>query len=988
MSQNSLELLTRKIGKEIFDKITHEAPGMWDALWWEQQTIQWLISDPEIKSRILRFIDVFPSLKSDRAIARGLVEYLPEKSARLPTSLRLGRAVAGSTFLTPTAAAVTTRLAVGKIASGFIAGETQDETAQAIRKIIDSGMKYTLDLLGEATLSEKEADDYAERYTKLIRHLAENKRPDDPEVNVSIKLSSLTPRFSPSAPEDSANEARRRAEPILKAAMETGAHVNIDMEQYELRDLTIYTFGQMLKDKEHFGWDGLGIVAQSYLKDAEKSLDSLVEMIRNSGRRVMVRLVKGAYWDHEVVEANQRHWSVPVHTLKAQTDAAYERMTDTLFTNIDILTPAIASHNIRSLAKAIAIARQMGISKDMYEIQTLRGMGNPIKKALVEMGIPVRVYAPFGAMIPGMAYLVRRMLENSSNESFLRRSFMDDEPIDEMLEDPVFLCGAAGAKSATPQEKKKEEEPENAVRVFVNEPEPAFHLEKTHDAMKMGIEDAEATLDKFYPLVIGGHGVNTSEIITSHDPAEPSRIIGETAKANEALGRAAIESARRAFGGWSKMKAMERFEILTRSAAIIRERKYELAALEMFEVGKTRKEALGDVNEAIDHIEFYARGAVKIAEGKTTESILGETNTALYRPRGAGVIIAPWNFPLAILAGMTCAAIAAGNTVALKPSSNSPIIAGVFVDILEQAGVPAGVVNFTPGSGEELAPALITNPDTKFVMFTGSFETGSSIIASVTGNADKKYGFTKILAEMGGKNAIIVDESADLDMAVAGVVASAFGFGGQKCSACSRVIIIKSVYESFVKRLIPAVESLIVGSPFDKETNFGPLIDEVAKRKVESYIAIGTEEAEPLLIPQEETGPGHFVRPAVFGNTPPDARIATEEIFGPVLSLIRAKNLNSAIEIANSSVYALTGGIYSRMPSSVKKIKEKMEVGNLYINRGITGAIVRRQPFGGFKRSGLGSAKAGSVELLKELSVPQSVSENIVRHGFSPDLES
>lgn len=979
MNLQALETTTREIGLEIFRKARMEEPSVWEPLWWERGIIQWLVGDPEIKSRVLRFIDVFPSLKSGKAVARHIREYLPYATARLPRNLRLGRAVVESALFTPGAAASASRLAVKKMARRFIAGASVEEAAEALDVLLENGMTYTLDLLGEATLSEREADAYAEKYIKLISYLAAGRAPGDPPVNVSLKLSSLTPRFDPAAPEDASSEALRRLRHILKTAAETKSLVNIDMEQSELRDLTLSVFYRILDDGEFREWDGLGIVAQAYLKDAEDSLNGLLRKVRESGRKVIIRLVKGAYWDREIVVANQRRWPVPVHTNKADTDAAFERMTTTLLENSDIVTTAVASHNARSIARAVAAARALGVSGGDFEIQMLYGMGDPIKKALVDMDVPVRVYAPFGEMIPGMAYLVRRILENSSNESFLRRSFVEDMPEEELLKNPA---------ENTTTEAGAEPQREEPCKVFVNEPPPKFHEKATRNAMDKAIEVVRNRLGATRECLIDGERISTNEVLTSTDPSSPDRIVGEVFAADEGLAVKAMDAAAKAFKDWARTPAKKRHETLSLAAAIIRERKYELAAWQMFEVGKTRREALGDIDEAIDHILFYSTAAQELPKIITTEKILGETNHMYYIPRGPGVVISPWNFPLAILAGLASSALAVGDTVVIKPSSNAVVTGALFVDILVEAGVPRGVVNFLPGAGGALGPALIGHSATSFVSFTGSWDVGAAIAERAAKKSPERQGFIKVIAEMGGKNALIIDESADLDEAVAGVISSAFGYGGQKCSACSRAIVLKEVYNDFVERLVNAAEGLVIGSPLNPETFHGPLIDDAAKRKADTYIEMGEKEFTPLLIRDNKMEEGHYAYPTIFGDVDPSSRLAREEIFGPVLSIIRANGIDQAIEIANSASYALTGGIFSRTPSNVAKAVETMEAGNFYVNRKITGSIVRRQPFGGYKMSGMGSAKAGSVELLKELSVPRVVTENIVRRGFSPDLES
>lgn len=973
-----LEKETLEIAKEIISRTGEQEPHFWASSWWEGRVVQWLAGSPEIKTGVLRFVDVFPALRSSKAVVRHLREYLPDEALRLPENLRVGRKFLDSGLVTPRAMAAATRLAVSAAAKRFIAGASMEETAAALDKILGEGMNYTLDLLGEATLSEKEADNYRDRYVNLIKYLSAGRAPGDPAVDVSLKLSSLTPRFDPVCPEYSSQEARSRLRPILRAAMETGSRVNMDMENHDLRDLTLSVFRDMLDEDEFRDFDGLGIVAQAYLTDAEQSLDGLLESLKSRGRRATIRLVKGAYWDREVILASQRNLPAPVFMMKEETDAAFERLTLKLIENTDVVNVAVASHNVRSIAKAVATGWEAKLAPGRFEIQLLYGMADPIKRALVDMKVPVRVYAPFGEMLPGMAYLVRRILENSSNESFLKRLFVDKTPVSGLLRNPAeALAEKARARKSR----------EGEADIFVNEPEPEFHKDETRKTYDMALELVYRRLGKQYPAVIGGHERRSAETFTSADPSDPSRVVGHVCRADSKMAEEAMDSAASAFAGWSSTPPEKRAEILLKAARIMRERKFELAAWQTVEVGKTRREAMADVDEAIDHIRFYAQAAVGLENPEPVRNgVLGESNRVFRRPRGAGAVIAPWNFPMAILTGMTASAIAVGNTVVIKPSSNSPVCAALAFGALKEAGVPDGVINFIPGGGDSVGAALLDHPALSFASFTGSWETGAWIARRVARKPESRRGFVKAVVETGGKNAVIVDESADLDEAVSGVIASAFGFGGQKCSACSRVIVLNDVHKPFTERLVDAVASVIVGPPSDPKTHYGPLISEEAEKKTEKYIALGMKTAKPLIVRREIVGPGYYVAPAVFGDAQPDSRIAQEEIFGPVLCVIRAANFDDAIRIANGVDYALTAGIYTRTPSNALSASARLEAGNVYINRKITGAVVGRQPFGGFKRSGYGTAKAGSVELLKEMMTAISVSENLSRHGFSPDV--
>jgi RHH-type proline utilization regulon transcriptional repressor/proline dehydrogenase/delta 1-pyrroline-5-carboxylate dehydrogenase len=417
----------------------------------------------------------------------------------------------------------------------------------------------------------------------------------------------------------------------------------------------------------------------------------------------------------------------------------------------------------------------------------------------------------------------------------------------------------------------------------------------------------------------------------------------------------------------------------------MRNQRFDLAAWIVYEAGKPWAEADADVAEAIDFCMYYADQMRRLDEPRKCDH-LGEENTYFYRPRGVAVVIAPWNFPLAILTGMTVAALVTGNTVVMKPAEQSSLIAAQLMKIVHDAGLPDGVINFLPGVGEEIGPELVGSPDVDIIAFTGSKQVGLSINELASKTDDRQSSVKRIIAEMGGKNAIIIDDDADLDEAVAGTIKSAFGYAGQKCSACSRVIVLEKVYNQFVDRLIAAAGSLKVGPAEDPGVFYGPVIDKDAFDKIQDYIEIGREEAELKLAGTVPTdgGSGWFIGPHIFVGVEPDARIAQEEIFGPVLAVIKADDLDHAIEIANGTPYGLTGGLYSRSPKNLKKARDRFLVGNLYLNREITGALVERQPFGGFRMSGIGS-KAGGPDYLLQFLVPFNVTENTMRHGFAPE---
>ena len=460
----------------------------------------------------------------------------------------------------------------------------------------------------------------------------------------------------------------------------------------------------------------------------------------------------------------------------------------------------------------------------------LYGMGAELAQLLMEMGHRVRIYTPFGELIPGMAYLVRRLLENTSNDSFLRQSFRENVSLEDLLMNPT----AQGKKTPPP-----EEEP---APQFQNEPHSDFSKPAARKAMRAALDDVELQLGEEYSLVIGGRAVDGKTTMLSRNPSDKSQVVGTVASASADQAVEAIEAARRAFPRWSREKVDYRCEYLELVAGELRNRRFEIAAWEVFECGKPWAEADADVAEAIDFCTYYAYQMRELAEPRQCD-LPGEENTYSYRPRGVAVVIAPWNFPLAILTGMTAAALVTGNTVIMKPAEQSPIIAAKLMDIFQNAGIPEGVVNYLPGVGEEVGPELVGNPDVDLIAFTGSRTVGLGINQQAATTDPRQTSVKQVIAEMGGKNAIIVDDDADLDEAVAGVAASAFNYAGQKCSACSRVIVLSAAYDAFLDRLIEATRSLKLGPAMDPGTTVGPVIDEEAYERILEYIEIGKEEA-------------------------------------------------------------------------------------------------------------------------------------------------
>lgn len=512
---------------------------------------------------------------------------------------------------------------------------------------------------------------------------------------------------------------------------------------------------------------------------------------------------------------------------------------------------------------------------------------------------------------------------------------------------------------------------------FRNEPPSDFKGNPEHARkMDVALKEVERTLGQDYDLVIGGQRISTPEKLVSWNPSNSSQVVGRVSKATAAHAEQAIAAADAAFPAWSRLAAADRARILVETAAVMRARKFELSSWMVYEVGKTWPEADADVAEAIDFAEFYAREALRLAKPMPLVPVPGEKNYLEYIPLGAGVVIPPWNFPLAITAGMTLAALVAGNTVVLKPSSDAPVIAYKFFEALEQAGIPAGVANFLPGPGAEVGDVLVGHARTRFIAFTGSKDVGLRIHELAAKTAPGQRWVKRAILEMGGKDSIIVDSEADLETAVAGVAASAFGYQGQKCSACSRAIVVDAVYDAFLEKLRKAVEKIAVGAPQDPETDMGPVINARAKKSILSYITAGKKEGRLIAGGREASGPGQFIEPTVIADVAPDSKIAQEEIFGPVLAVIRAANFEDALRIANNTEYGLTGSVYSQNQRKLEKSAVEFHVGNLYFNRKCTGALVGAHPFGGFNMSGTDS-KAGGYDYLLLFTQAKTISHKL-----------
>lgn len=966
------------IGAEMLELSSQHRTSVLSKQFWSDKIMDWSMKDQDFKVQMFRFVDCFPMLRTADEIYDHLVDYMNQPGVTPPqvisTAIKAGKLAKG-------VASKTISSQIESMAKTFIAGTEAKSALPNLEKLWKNGISFSVDLLGEACVSDAEADMYQEKYLDLVGNLPEtvsgwapNERLETdhlgivPRTNVSIKVSSLSGKCDPIDTEGSIKDLMTRIVPILELARDKGVLINFDMEQFELKDLTLELFMRCCEQVDFHA----GLAMQAYLKSGVEDAQRIAEWSKRVGRQVTVRLVKGAYWDYETIHAEEMGWPCPVWNTKHETDACFERMTEVFLDATPRSTAeggvklALGSHNARSISACLEGLERRSLPKNAIELQMLHGMADDLKKAAADLGLRVREYVPVGDMIPGMAYLVRRLLENTSNESWLMSASTGALDTEALLASPHGHPTTIQDLYHTAAERHQLSPAIEGVgdnKPFATEPLRDF---------------ADANVRKTFKDTI--RNTRVPEIAVVDNDSQTERDMAEAANY---------------FPTWRDTDPYSRARVLTETARIMRERRDQLAAIMVKEAGKPWREADADVCEAIDFCEYYARTAVQLFERHRLGRFIGELDELWYQPRGVCVVISPWNFPLAIACGMVTAALVTGNTVVLKPAEQTLGIASLLRDILYEAGCPLPAFSMLPGTGEHTGAKLVRDPRTAIIAFTGSKAVGLDIIKAAGLTPDDQPHVKKVISEMGGKNAVIIDTSADLDEAVLGTRYSAFGFQGQKCSACSRCIVVDPqgpdgpAMRNFLERFVESTRSLVVGEPTEPGTDVAHVIDQGAADKIRTMIEIGQEDGATLAlhldVKDELAGDTRYIGPTVFTNVTPQNRIAQDEIFGPVVAVMHAHSFKDALAIANDHRYKLTGGVFTRKPAHIEMAKREFRVGNLYINRGCTGALVARQPFGGFGMSGVGS-KAGGPDYLLQFVEPRACCENTMRRGFAPEL--
>ena len=920
------------------------------------------LSDERFRTRMLRFVDVFAAVHESgdsEGLHRLIREYFHEDFPAIPRPLRWMLRLGRDPLVPSMAVGEAARRGVSLFANRFIVDPGAGATRRLVDELAEAGRYPSFDLLGEAVLSELEADQYQARYLRLIDDLrthplaAQRTAGGVPALQLSLKLSSLTYRFTPIDLHGSISRVEPRLTRIAEAARVAGIGLCIDAEQYETRDVSWGAFTRVFGGTGPLrGWDGAAMVVQGYLRDADAHLDQVLAFARDRGAPFQVRLVKGAYWDYERIVASANRWPSPVFEQKAATDHLYERLLARMIEHHGTIYTAVASHNPRAHAIAEALADQQGLPPGSVEHQTLHRTLQALSEALAERGWVSRDYVPVGELIPGMAYLVRRILENSSQAGFLMHSRSPGTD-DDLLTAPVAVSDALAV------------EPDDAPFERAHAA-PWFDAEFRR-AFTAALDAVEKRPARRLELPDGIAGAGWRTVRSPSNPDGPP--LGEIEMASPDGAATTVQRARAAADAWGQRPLDTRAAILRRAADQLLAHGHELAALIVCEGGRDRAGAWAEVEEAVDFLRLYSRSAEE----------LWDTHGGKIAPRGVVAVIPPWNFSLAIPCGMTAAALVCGNATILKPAQQTPLIAHRLVELFRAAGLPEDVLQYLPGEGESTGAALVEHQDVAMIAFTGSRRVGTWIHEAVARAPGRDGRPRALVAEMGGKNAAIVFSDSDLDEAVAGVLQSAFGHAGQKCSAVSRVLVDAAIVPRFRDRLIEAARSWRAGPATEAETAINPVIDATASERLSESAERARQEGR-VCLDQFGPQPGSLNHGPLIVEIGSDSALsastATEELFGPILALIPFEDDEDAYRIANGTDYALTAGVFSRSPSRIARATAVLDAGGVYVNRGTTGARPGVEPFGGMRFSGTGP-QAGSAEYLWAF----------VRRNDEPELE-
>lgn len=866
----------------------------------------------------------------------------------------------------------------------FVLGRTIKEALKEAKPFVERGYRFSFDMLGESAVTRADAARYLERYRDALHAIARTS-PRGPLLerpSISVKLTALHPRFDYLQHRRIMLELVPPLTRLLAEAREANLLVTIDAEESERLDLMLDVFEALGEEDELRGWDGLGLAVQAYQKRALPVIRWLVDLARRQQRIIPVRLVKGAYWDSEIKRGQELGLSdYPVFTRKLGTDTSYLAAARALLAAPERIFPQFATHNAHTLAAVQAFAG----SNRKFEFQRLHGMGEALYELYEDVirpargGAATRIYAPVGSHEDLLAYLVRRLLENGANSSFVNRLANDNAPIEDMIADPVKRL-----ESVTPKRNPRIVKPadifpgrQNSSGFVLADPATGSRIVS---AMHRALEHSPAAA---LPIIAGEERIRLAKSV--FDPSDRRREIGMACEAAEEDVRAALEIAAAAQDAWDRQGGAARAALLERAAHLFEERRARLMGLIVREAGRTIPNALSELREAVDFLRYYAKEARAHFQCPVRlPGVTGEDNSLALRGRGVFACIAPWNFPLSIFTGQVAAALAAGNSVLAKPAEQTPLIAAAAVKLLHEGGIPGDVLQLLPGDGARIGNIILADPRLMGVAFTGSTETAVLINRAL---AAREGPIPALIAETGGLNAMIVDSTALPEQVAKDVLVSAFDSAGQRCSSLRVLFLQNDIADRMLDQILGSMDELKLGGPFDLATDIGPVIDEEARANLAAHAERMTKEATLLKkLPLDSAlAEGVFFPPHAFEIK--SMNMLEREVFGPILHVVRfdAARLDSVCDAINASGYGLTLGVHSRIDETAEFIRERVRVGNIYVNRNQIGAVVEAQPFGGEHLSGTGP-KAGGPHYLPRFAVERSFTVNSVASGGNASL--
>jgi len=886
----------------------------------------------------------------------------------------------------------------------FVMGQTIGEALERSGRGEAGAWRYSFDMLGEAALTAADARRYLDAYAEAISAIGRRTENGDllAAPSVSVKLSALCPRFELAQAARAVTELGGRVLTLARLARQAGIALTVDAEEADRLELTLAVFRDVFRNEALADWPGLGLAVQAYQKRAPGVIAWLEELAAQAGRALPVRLVKGAYWDTEIKRAQEQGLAgYPVFTRKSSTDVSYLACARKLLLESPHLYPQLATHNAHTAAWVLEVG-----SGRRFELQRLHGMGEALYGALAELRArdargeshdetrddagdeanpPCRVYAPVGSHEDLLPYLVRRLLENGANTSFVNRIVDDEASVDEIVEDPVARTAGLSDHLPHPRIPLPADlyAPARRNSAGINLADPA-ELEPLADAVARAASQSSRAAPIVDGRVVDGNATG-SERFESRDPADRTRVVGEVAFADHATAVRALDCAASFFPRWNARPAAERAECLRRASDLLERHRAELVALCVAEGGRSVPDSLGELREAVDFLRYYAAECEQRFAGPLElRGPTGQRDLLRLTGRGAFLCISPWNFPVAIFSGQVAAALAAGNTVLAKPAEQTSLAAGRVVELLLEAGIPAGALQFLPGRGPEIGRALFGDPRLAGVAFTGSIETAAVINRAL---AARPGPLAALIAETGGVNAMIVDSSALSEQVVRDVVQSAFNSAGQRCSALRLLCLQDDTADGVLEMLEGHMAELVIGDPALLSTDVGPVIDPEARQSLLDYVErMSARIACQCRLP-DSRGDGLFVPPTLLEvERPADL---PGEVFGPILHVLRyrAENVDALVDEINALGFGLTLGVHSRIDELAERVASRARVGNIYVNRNMIGAVVGVQPFGGMGLSGTGP-KAGGPNYLTRFATEQAVSVNTAAVGGNATLLS